>query len=32
MVRSAYRGWHVAILLDESPAHTATASLRAAAG
>jgi hypothetical protein len=32
VVRSAYRGWHVAVLLDESPAHTAKASLRAAAG
>jgi DDE superfamily endonuclease len=31
-VRSAYRGWHVALLLDEDPCHTAQASLRAAAG
>jgi hypothetical protein len=32
VVRSAYRGWHVALLLDENPAHTAKASVRAAAG
>jgi len=25
-VRSAYRGWHVALLLDEDPCHTAKAS------
>jgi hypothetical protein len=31
-VRSAYRGWHVALLLDEDPCHTAKASLAAAAG
>jgi len=31
-VRSAYRGWHVAMLLDEDPCHTARASLRAAEG
>jgi hypothetical protein len=31
-VRSAYRGWHVALLLDEDPCHTAQASLRAAEG
>jgi hypothetical protein len=31
-VRSAYRGWHVALLLDADPCHTARASLRAAAG
>jgi hypothetical protein len=31
-VRSMYRGWHVALLLDEDPSHTAKASLRAAAG
>jgi hypothetical protein len=31
-VRSAYRGWHVALLLDEDPCHTAKASLRAAEG
>jgi hypothetical protein len=31
-VRSAYRGWHVALLLDEDPCHTAQASRRAAAG
>jgi hypothetical protein len=30
--RSRYRGWHVALLLDEDPCHTAKASLRAAAG
>ena len=29
-VRSAYRGWHVALLLDEDPSHTAKASLRQA--
>src|SRR5207248_10108566 len=31
-VRSAYRGWHVALLLDEDPSHTAKASLHAATG
>jgi hypothetical protein len=31
-VRSAYRGWHVALLLDEDPCHTAQASVRAAEG
>ena len=31
-VRSHYRGWHVALLLDEDPCHTAKASLRAADG
>jgi DDE superfamily endonuclease len=31
-VRWAYRGWHVALLLDEDPCHTAKASLQAAAG
>lgn len=31
-VRSTYRGWHVALLLDEDPCHTAKASLAAAAG
>lgn len=31
-VRSHYRGWHVALLLDEDPCHTAQASRRAAAG
>jgi hypothetical protein len=31
-VRSHYRGWHVALLLDEDPCHTAKASLRAAEG
>ena len=31
-VRSAYRGWHVALLLDEDPCHTAKASLARAAG
>jgi len=29
-VRSAYRGWHVALLLDEDSCHTARASVRAA--
>jgi hypothetical protein len=31
VVRSAYRGWQVALLLDENPSHTAAASLKAAA-
>src|SRR5262249_22058223 len=31
-VRWRYRGWHVALLLDEDPCHTAQASRRAAAG
>ena len=31
-VRSSYRGWHVALLLDEHPIHTAKSSLRAAEG
>jgi hypothetical protein len=31
-VRSDYRGWHVALLLDEDPSHTAKASLRQAEG
>lgn len=31
-VRADYRGWHVALLLDEDPCHTAKASLRAAEG
>jgi hypothetical protein len=31
-VRSAYRGWHVALLLDEDPCHTAQASLPAVGG
>jgi hypothetical protein len=31
-VRSRYRGWHVALLLDEDPCHTAQASLRRAEG
>jgi hypothetical protein len=31
-VRSAYRGWQVALLLDEDPCHTAQASLREAEG
>jgi hypothetical protein len=31
-VRSAYRGWHVALLLDEDPCHTAQASRRAVEG
>jgi DDE superfamily endonuclease len=31
-VQSHYRGWHVALLLDEDPCHTAKASLREAEG
>jgi hypothetical protein len=31
-VRSRYRGWHVALLLDEDPCHTAKASLKEASG
>lgn len=31
-VRSSYRGWHVALLLDENPCHTAKASLARAEG
>jgi hypothetical protein len=31
-VRWHYRGWHVALLLDEDPCHTARASRRAAQG
>lgn len=31
-LRQCYRGWHVALLLDEDPSHTAVASLRAADG
>ena len=31
LVRSAYRGWHVALLLDEDSCHTARASVQAAA-
>jgi hypothetical protein len=31
-VRSHYRGWHVAPLLDEDPCHTAKSSLRQAEG
>src|SRR5262249_39991735 len=31
-VRSAYRGWHVALLLDEDPCHTAKASRTEAEG
>ncbi len=30
MVRSSYRGWHVAMLLDEDPSHTAKGSVRLA--
>ena len=30
--RRRYRGWHVAMLLDEDPSHTAKGSLRAAEG
>jgi hypothetical protein len=29
-IRSAYRGWHVALLLDEDPSHTAKGSVRLA--
>ena len=32
LVRSAYRGWHVALLLDEDSSHTARASIQAATG
>ena len=32
LVRSRYRGWHVALLLDGDPCHTARASLREAEG
>jgi hypothetical protein len=31
-VRGRYRGWHVAMLLDEDPCHTAKASLQRAEG
>jgi hypothetical protein len=31
-VQAHYRGWHVALLLDEDPCHTAQSSLHAAAG
>ena len=31
LVRSAYRGWHVALLLDEDSSHTARACVQAAA-
>lgn len=31
-VRWHYRGWHVALLLDEDPSHTAKASLKASIG
>jgi len=31
-VRGRYRGWHLALLLDEDPSHTAKASLAAAEG
>jgi hypothetical protein len=31
-IRWHYRGWHVALLLDEDPSHTAKGSLRAAEG
>lgn len=31
-VRSRYRGWHVALLLDEDPCHTSKASLRETEG
>ena len=32
MALSQVRGWHVALLLDEDPCHTAKASLRTAEG
>jgi hypothetical protein len=32
VVRSSYRGWHVAMLLDEDPSHTARGSVRLADG
>jgi hypothetical protein len=32
LVRAAYRGWHVALLLGENPSHTACASREAAEG
>lgn len=31
-VRSLYRGWHIAMLLDEDPCHTAKASMAKAEG
>jgi hypothetical protein len=31
-VRRHYRGWHVALLLDEAPSHTAKASVRVSEG
>jgi transposase len=31
LVRSHYRGWHVVLLLDEDPSHTAKGSVRLAA-
>jgi hypothetical protein len=31
-VRTHYRGWHVAMLIDSDPSHTAKASIRAAEG
>src|SRR5438270_575218 len=31
-VRHHYRGWHVAMLLDEAPSHTAKASVRGSEG
>lgn len=30
VVHSSYRGWHVAMLLDEDPSHTAKGSVRLA--
>ena len=30
LVRSSYRGWHIALLLDEDSCHTARASVQAA--
>jgi len=32
LIRQRYRGWHVALLLDADPSHTAKGSVRAAAG
>lgn len=32
VVHDSYRGWHVALLLDEDPSHTAAGSVRLASG
>jgi DDE superfamily endonuclease len=32
VVQNSYRGWHVALLLDEDPSHTAAGSIRLANG